>query len=312
MKTISIVVPVYNSEGCVEELSRRIRIALKGVSYEQIMVNDGSTDRSWQKIEKVLGQNKNIVGVNLRKNFGQDNAIMAGLNYVSGKYVVIMDDDLQHDPKDIIKLYEAVKSGHDVCYANFKKKKQALWKNFGSWLNGKLAEFLIKKPSEIYLSPFKIVDSKVIKEIIKYHGPYPYVDGLIFQVTDSIVQVDVKHHDRFSGKSNYSLIKSIKVFMKLAVNFSEKPLRVASFVGMVFALSGFVLGLYYIILYIIKPQPVEGWTTLVVLLLLLGGLILLSLGIIGEYLGRAYLNINNRPQFVVRERVAASSDKKNT
>jgi len=311
MKKISIVIPVYNSAECVSELSEQIELSLKGITYEQIMVNDGSRDRSWAEIVKVSKKNKNVIGINLRKNFGQDNAIMAGLNNASGEYIVIMDDDLQHNPLDIIKLYKEIVKGYDVCYANFEKKNQALWKNFGSWLNGKFAEFLLNKPGDIYLSPFKIINMNVVKEIIKYNGPYPYVDGLIFQVTDNITQIDVEHHKRFKGTSNYNLIKSLKVFMKLAVNFSAKPLMMASFLGFSFSMVGFILGIYYILEYFFSQNIVEGWTTLVVLFLFIGGLILLSLGIIGEYLGRTYLNINRLPQFIIKEKSGAPVNKKN-
>ena len=311
MKKISVIIPVYNSDECVAELSDRIQQSLKGLSYEQIMINDSSRDKSWSEIRRVSETNKNVTGINLRKNFGQDNAIMAGLNNASGEYVVIMDDDLQHDPSDILKLYEEIRRGYDLCYANFKKKNQALWKNFGSWLNGKLAELLINKPADIYLSPYKIISIDVVKEIIKYKGPYPYVDGLLFQVTDSITQIEIEHHKRFKGKTNYNLLKSIKVFMKLAVNFSEKPLRMASMAGIFFSIIGFSLGIYYIIEHFVKPEAVAGWTTLVVLVLFIGGLILLSLGVIGEYLGKAYLNINHLPQFIVREKTGAGINKKN-
>jgi len=311
MKKISIIIPVYNSEECVEKLSEEIKTSLNSMSYEQIMVNDGSRDKSWSEIKRISKINKNIIGINLRKNFGQDNAIMAGLNYASGEYVVIMDDDLQHKPSDILRLYEQVSGGYDVCYANFKKKKQAVWKNIGSWLNGKLAELLLNKPPDIYLSPFKIICRDVVKEVIKYKGPYPYVDGLLFQVTNCITQVDVEHHKRFKGVSNYNLIKSLKVFMKLAVNFSTKPLRMASLAGISCSIIGFLLGIYFVMKHFFYPENVEGWTTIVVLVLFIGGLILLSLGIIGEYLGRAYLNINNLPQFIIRENIGAVINKKN-
>jgi undecaprenyl-phosphate 4-deoxy-4-formamido-L-arabinose transferase len=309
MKKISIVIPVYNSGGCVARLTDLLQKSLKGIPYEQIMINDGSRDDSWIRIKEIAGKNKNVTGINLRKNFGQDNAIIAGLNHATGEYVVIMDDDLQHNPADIPKLYAKVIQGYDLCYANFRKKNQALWKNIGSWVNGKIAEFLIEKPSNIYLSPFKIVHIDVVKEVIKYKGPHPYIDGLLFQTTNSITQIDIDHHRRFKGKSNYNLFKSIKVFVILAVNFSVRPLRFAAFSGFLFSAIGFLIGTYYLIKQIIEPEEIEGWTTLVVLLLFLGGLILLSLGIIGEYLGKTYLNLNSIPQFVVKEKTGASNKK---
>lgn len=298
---ISIVIPVYNSHECVAELSRQIKDALKGIEYEQIMVNDCSRDSSWEEICKEAQNNPNLLGINLRKNGGQDSAILTGLNYAKGKWVVIMDDDLQHSPYDIPKLYEEAKRGFDVVYANFEHKEQKLWKNLGSWFNGKISEFAIQKPKGIYLSPFKIVSAGVVAEMVKFNNLYPYIDGLIFQVTRSITQIDIEHHKRELGKSNYNLIKSIRVFLRMLYGFSTVPLRISSFVGGISAFAGFILALYYLFEYATGRADVTGWTTLVVLLLIIGGLILLALGIVGRYLGQVYLTVNNVPKFIVKE-----------
>ncbi|AEE15742.1 glycosyltransferase [Treponema brennaborense] len=301
MKEISIVIPVYNSASCVKKLTEQIAESLRGFEYEQIMVNDCSKDTSWQEINSVIDQGFPVIGINLRKNSGQDNAIFAGLQAAAGRYVVIMDDDLQHSPADIIKLYDNIKNGADVCYADFPRKKQRLWKNVGSWLNGKCAEIVISKPKGLYLSPFKILKSEIVREILKTHSLYPYIDGLIFQVTKNIIQIPIEHHDRDSGKSNYNLIKSIKVFSKLVFGFSVIPLRISSYLGCVSAIAGFILGIYYLFEYFMGKVEVAGWTTIVILILFVGGLNLLSLGIIGEYIGRSYLTINNCPRFTVSE-----------
>lgn len=299
---LSIVVPVYNSEACLDNLIRKLDKALNKITYECILVNDGSKDRSWERIRSLASKKKNLVGINLRKNSGQDNALMAGLNCVRGKYTVIMDDDLQHDPQDIPRLLAEIKKGYDICYANFETKKQAWWKNLGSWFNGKVAEILIKKPSHIYLSPFKIIDSDVVREVVMYKGSSPYIDGILFQYTSNITQIDAVHRERFAGKSNYSLLRSIKVFKRLLINFSTIPLRISSFCGMIFALAAIALGLHFIFdrFALGKVDP-PGWTSLVVLLLFLGGMIMMSLGIIGEYIGKVYLNINAYPQYSVKE-----------
>lgn len=311
---ISVVIPVYNSEECVIELVTQIGNSLKGFDYEIIMVNDKSPDRSWEKICEASRLNKNLTGVNFRKNSGQDNAIMAGFSFASGDYVVVMDDDLQHSPQDIPFLYKEIIKGFDVCYAKFSDKKQSWWKNFGSWLNGKLAEKVIEKPSHIYLSPFKIISKDVVKEILGYQGIYPYVDGLIFKITTNITQISAEHKARFKGNSNYSLFRSIVVFMKLFTGFSVKPLRAASFTGFFSAFAGFAYGIYNIGVYFSGDTVVEGWTTITVLILFMGGIILLSLGLIGEYIGRLYLNSNFRSQYSVREIVSEKInglDKKN-
>jgi glycosyltransferase involved in cell wall biosynthesis len=245
---ISVVIPVYKSQDCLIELAKRLTDALDGLgkTYEIVLVNDCSPDNSWEKIVELCDIYDSIKGINLRRNFGQDCAIMAGLNNSSGKCVIIMDDDLQHDPSDIPALINGL-VGYDVCYTLFDSKKQSWFKNFGSWLNGKVAEIVIKKPKKIYLSPFKAIKREVINEIIKYDGPYPYIDGLLFRTTRKISQVKVEHHERYLGKGNYNLVKSIRVWLRLLTNFSILPLRVAIIFGFVSSIFGFLLALYLII-----------------------------------------------------------------
>ncbi len=303
MKEISIVIPVYNSHECVAELSRQIKDALQGIDYEQIMVNDCSKDSSWEEIQKEASQNPNLLGINLRKNGGQDSAILTGLNYASGEWIIIMDDDLQHSPYDIPKLYAEAKKGYDVVYANFEAKKQKLWKNLGSWFNGKISEIAIQKPKNIYLSPFKIVSKGVVDEMVKFNNLFPYIDGLIFQVTRNITQIDIEHHKRELGQSNYDLIKSIKVFLRMLFGFSTMPLNLASWTGFFSAIAGFALSIFYFVEFLLGKADVTGWTTIVILILILGGLILVALGIIGKYLGQVYLTVNNQPKFIVKETV---------
>lgn len=306
---ISIVVPVYNSHECVAELSRQIEDALKDFSYEQIMVNDCSRDSSWDEIKKVCTQNKNVIGINLRKNGGQDSAILTGLNYSRGNWVIIMDDDLQHSPYDIPKLYEEAQKGYDVVYANFDSKKQKLWKNLGSWFNGKISEIALQKPKEVYLSPFKILCRGVVQEMIKFNNLFPYIDGLIFQVTRNITQIPIEHHKRELGKSNYNLAKSIKVFLRMLFGFSTMPLNIASYTGFISAIIGLILAIVYAVEYFMGKADVTGWTTLVILILILGGGILVSLGIIGRYIGQVYLTVNNQPKFIIKETLNTTNEK---
>lgn len=302
MKEISIVIPVYNSEENIAELCYQINDALNNISFEIILVNDRSKDGSWIVIEQMADKYSQVLGIDLRKNCGQDNAIMAGLNYAKANYIVIMDDDLQHSPYDIEKLYKACKTmDADICFANFDKKEQANWKNIGSYLNGKISEWLLKKPKNIYLSPFKIISKEVIDEIIKYSGPYSYIDGLLLSVTDNMVQIEIEHHKRYKGRGHFNLTRSISVFLKHLTTFSVIPLRIASLTGLMFSIAGFLLVLFYLFDHFINNNIVEGWTTLIVLILVIGGLVLLFLGIIGEYLGRTYLNINKNPQFVIKK-----------
>jgi undecaprenyl-phosphate 4-deoxy-4-formamido-L-arabinose transferase len=304
---ISIVIPVYNSEECLLELNKQLTNAfLSFPSYELILVNDRSADNSWGKIIEICECNKNAVGISLRKNSGQDNAIMAGLKIAKGEYIVIMDDDLQHSPNDILKLYNECVKGYDLCYGLFNKKKQKLWKNMGSWLNGKLSEKLLSKPKEIYLSPFKIFRNEIAQEIIQYSGPYPYIDALLLTITHNISQIELEHHNRYKGNSNFNLLKSISVFIKHATGYSIYPLRLAIYLGFLSAFSSFVFAIYFLIDYFMHENKVEGWISTILLILFFSGVILISLGIIGEYVGRIFLTINKKPQYTIEKMTTKS------
>ena len=300
---LSIVVPVYRSAECLPALVRRIEkeVADYFQIYELILVNDDSPDTSWEVIQRLASEHHFITGVNLRKNAGQDNAIMAGLNVATGEVVIIMDDDLQHDPSDIPALDRQIKYGFDVVYARFEHMQQALWKNFGSWFNDRFAMLTLGKPKNIYMSPYKALRREVVHEVIKYAGPYPYVDGLIFAVTSKITQIPATHHTRFAGKSNYSLLRSIKVWLKLATGFSAFPLRIATFLGGAMSLLAFVLAAYFALQALISARGPEGWASVIVAVLFIGGVQLIGIGAVGEYVGRIFVTQNARPQFTVKE-----------
>ncbi|MBA3704386.1 MAG: glycosyltransferase family 2 protein [Bacteroidetes bacterium] len=299
---LSIVIPVYNSEDCLMELNTQVEKALSNFpSYELILVNDRSSDNSWQKITEVCEKNKKALGVSLRKNSGQDNAIMAGLKIAKGDHIVIMDDDLQHSPQDILTIYNECIKGYDICYAFFPRKKQKLWKNIGSWINGKLSEKLLSKPKEIYLSPFKVLRKEIALEMIKYAGPYPYVDALLLTITHNVSQISIEHHTRYKGHGNFSLFRSMNVFLKHATGYSIYPLRLAVYLGFLSALIAFIFGAYFLIDYFIGGNKIEGWISTILLILLLGGSILICLGIIGEYIGRIFLTINKKPQYTIEK-----------
>jgi glycosyltransferase involved in cell wall biosynthesis len=299
---ISIVIPVYRSAPILPALVDRIgaALSLRYHEFELILVNDYSPDNSWSVIDELAGKFPFIVGLDLRKNVGQDNAIMAGLNHASGDVVVIMDDDLQHSPEDIHLLQAKVSEGYDVCYAHFQLKNQAWWKNLGSWFNGKLASWVIGKPSHIYLSPFKALSAGVVAEMLKYRGPFAYIDGLIWTITSRCTQVPITHHARAEGSGNYNLIRSIRVWLKLFTGFSVKPLRIITLTGFTTSCLSFLLGVVFIVAHFLDAFPVEGWASLFVSILFLGGIQLTCLGMLGEYVGRTYLRLSDQPQFSVR------------
>jgi glycosyltransferase involved in cell wall biosynthesis len=297
---ISIVVPVYNSQDCVPALHSAVKKALEQFgAYELILVNDKSHDRSWQEIERVCALDNKVIGISFRKNFGQDNALIAGLSFAKGEYVVIMDDDLQHSPDDILKLYEECKKGYDVCFALFEEKKQKGWKNMGSWLNGKLAEKLLQKPNAIYLSPFKIIKREVVNEILKYPGAYPYIDATILTITSNLTQIPIEHHDRYKGKSNFSFIRSLSVFLNNMTNYSAYPLRLITKVGFTVSIFSILAGIAYLVDYMVSSHKVEGWITVVILIIFFGGLTVMCLGLIGEYIARIFMSVNKKPQYTL-------------
>jgi len=308
VRDISVVVPVYRSEASLPALAAAVDKALNAakLSYELILVSDGSPDRSWLVIKQLATRYPTVVGLCHRRNFGQDNAILTGLRRASGRAVVIMDDDLQHSPDDIPKLYEQMnRSGADVVYAHFVEKKQKAWKRFGSWINGKFAQWLIDKPPNIYMSPFKIARKEVADLIAAFDGPFPYVDSLLFQVTDRFSFIQTEHHPRLAGPSTYTFAKSLSVWSRLAFSFSVKPLRLVSWTGIAALVISFVAVLMIVIARVSYPDEfgnsAAGWASLMVLLLVIGGLQMLFLGILGEYAGRTHININRKPQSVVAE-----------
>lgn len=300
---VSIVVPAYRSAECLAELAKQVgqQVGSFTKDFELVLVNDCSPDETWQVISFLAEKYEFVVGINLRKNVGQDNAIMAGLHHAKGDVIIIMDDDLQHDPADVAPLCQTIDRGFDVVYANFDVKKQAVWKNLGSWFNGKVAEVVLGKPPEIYMSPYKAIRKEVVQEIIKYDGPFSYVDGILFSITSNIGQIDATHHDRFAGESNYNLIKSIQVWLKLVTSFSVFPLRIATFAGLIISVFSFLMAAFFVIQFLVLEQMPEGWPSLIVTVLFLGGIQLIGIGAVGEYIGRMFITQNKRQQFIVKE-----------
>jgi undecaprenyl-phosphate 4-deoxy-4-formamido-L-arabinose transferase len=304
---LSIVIPVYNSERIVPELVRRIAQAMAAArpvpDYEVILVNDGSPDRSWSMIEQACDADRAVRGINLRINSGQHNAIMAGLRAASGAVIVVMDDDLQHAPEDIGKLTAQIAEGRDLCYAAFRQPQHAAWKNAGSAFRDLTVRVLLGVPRGIRISSFKAMAADIAREITRYEGPFPYVDGLALMVTRNVANVQLEHYPRLDGRGHYSLRQSISLWAKVAMNFSVLPLRVASWLGLGFAALGFLFAVYLIVQQLVFQRiPVPGWASLVIAILIVGGVQLLALGTIGEYLGRAYLHMTAKPQYVVKSR----------
>jgi undecaprenyl-phosphate 4-deoxy-4-formamido-L-arabinose transferase len=277
--------------------------------FELLLVSDASPDNSWQVIRDLSQTHPFIKGISLRRNFGQHNAIMAGLHHVSGQFVVLMDDDLQHPPKAIGDLLRAMNEGYDVCYTRYLNRQHATWKKLGSQFNDWVATHLLGKPKGLYLSSFKGMRREIAQEIIRYDGPYAYIDGLILDVTRSITTIDIEHGARHEGEGNYNFSRSLALWLKMATSFSVLPLRLASFAGFTLAALSLLMILYVIAEKLLHPELPAGWASLIATVLFIGGVQTLCIGMMGEYLGRTYLKLNHKPQFVVGSTTWNSNDK---
>jgi len=300
---VSVCVPVYNGSGTIANLVERVAeiFAKTPHELEVVLVNDGSRDESDAVCGSLAERYAFVTYVCLRRNYGEHNAVMCALNHSGGDVAVIIDDDFQNPPEEILTLVAEAEKGYDVVYSKYKKKKHAFYRNLGSKFNDVMATFLLKKPGDLYLSSFKAIARPVIDEIIKYKGPFPYVDGLILRVTDSITSVFVTHDARKTGKSNYTIGKLVSLWLNMFINFSIKPLRIISLVGILTSLASFAMFAMTIVERMENPDLPAGWATITSVALFIGGLQLFALGLIGEYVGKAYLDINGTPQWTIRK-----------
>ena len=300
---ISIVIPVFNASQNLKNLVDEIFSVLKDnfSTYELVLVNDKSTDNSWNIISDLCNEYEWIKGIELRKNIGQHNSILVGLKYAQGNRIITMDDDSQHSPKDIVALHSSLDEGHDVCYANYISKKHSFLRILGSKINNFVVTMLFGKPWDLNLTPFRCISYQVKDEMIKNKSPSVYLDGLILSITRNIEKIFVNHHDRKRGKSNYTFSKLVSLWMQMLTGFSVTPLRFASILGFLFSIAGFLIAIWLIFFKTITGDTPLGWTSLLVVILFLGGVQLIALGLIGEFLGRTYLAANNYPQFSVRK-----------
>jgi glycosyltransferase involved in cell wall biosynthesis len=303
---LSIVVPVYRGADTVGTLVDALADLEIPGGIEVELVNDGSPDNSAEVCRALTARRDIAVSfVNLARNFGEHNAVMAGFHHVRGAYVITMDDDLQNPPSEVKRLYEYTRdNGYDVVYTRYKDKRHAAWRNWGSRFANRVADVLLDKPRGLYLSSFRCVSAFVTDNVIRYEGPFPYIDGLVLQVTQNIGSLEVEHLPRAMGRSNYTLRRLIRLWANLFFNFSVMPLRLSVLLG--FMMSGLgVLGAIFVILeaILVTPRPPAGWASLMVAVLLLAGIQLILIGVVGEYLGRVFLTANRKPQYLVRELV---------
>ena len=305
MQKISFVIPCYKSENTLAKVVAEVQDTMKGMAdkyeYEIILVNDDSPDDTYGVIRTIADASDNIKGISLARNFGQHAALMAGFHYVSGDIIVCLDDDGQTPASEVGKLLEAVDGGADVAYARYAHKKHSFFRNFGSFVNEKMLQFLLGKPKELIVSSYFAAKRFVIDEVIRYDKSYPYMMGLVLRTTRRIVNVDVDHRQREVGQSGYTLGKLLTLWMNGFTAFSVTPLRVSTWCGCIFAILGFLYGIYTIIKHFVLGIAPWGYDSLMSAISFIGGMILLMLGLTGEYIGRMYISMNNAPQYIIRE-----------
>ena len=306
MKKISFVIPCYGSENTIEAVIDEIRVIIskrREFDYEIMAVNDCSPDNVFGKLKTLARNDLKVKVINLAKNMNRPGAVMAGLNNVSGDYVVIIDDDGQCPMDKFWELFKPIEEGHDVSIAKYPKRKQSLFKNFGTFVNKKMTEFILKRPKDMEFTNFMLMKSYIVKEIIKYDNPYPYYTGLILRTTSDIVNVEMEQRERFAGDSTFTFFKMLGMWINGLTAFSIKPLRISSLIGSLCAVAGFIFGIITIIRKIVSTNISVGWSSTISIMLFIGGLIMLMLGMIGEYLGRIYISLNKSPQYVIKEKI---------
>ena len=314
MEKLSFVIPCYGSETTIEIVVNEIRETLKQrpeYDYEIILVNDCSPDRVWPRIRALALADSHITGIDLAKNFGQHAALMAGYRHCTGDLIISLDDDGQTPACELFTLVDKMKEGWDVVYASYAHKMHSGFRNFGTWMNERMTESLIGKPKGLRVTSYFIMRRFIADEILRYENAYPYIEGLIFRATRNIANVPVTHHERMVGESGYTFSKLLALWFNGFTAFSVKPLRIATFCGSACACIGFLYGIYVVIRKLVDSSIEMGWSSIIASIFFLGGLILIMLGMIGEYIGRIYISINNAPQYTIRHVVTAdsSSDK---
>jgi glycosyltransferase involved in cell wall biosynthesis len=299
---LSIIVPVYNGADTIVELVEALTQQPFGMALEIVLVNDASKDDSQDVCERLLQTTTvPVTLVTHSRNFGEHNAVMTGLRHAKGDYIVTIDDDLQNPPSEVLKLIDKLRSENlDIVYGQFLIKRHANWRNIGSKSANLIAEWLTEKPRGVYMSTFRCMTRFLATQILNYCGPYPFIDGLVFQITDRIGSVEVIHFPNKAGRTNYTLRKLINLWLTILINFSTRPLQLSISLGLIMATLGALGAIYVVVDYFVEQSVSTGWTSIVVLMLVFTGTQLIILGLMGEYVGRMFIHIGGRPQAIVR------------
>lgn len=306
-KRISFVIPCYRSEKTIREvIDEIIRVVSekKEYDYEVVCVNDCSPDQVGRVITQLAEENSKIKYIEFAKNKGKHAAILAGHAFVTGEFVVDMDDDCQSPVYELWRLLTPVENDEcDVATANYYKKKESLFKRFGSWVNMQTSSIMLDKPKGMIIDNFSVMKRLISDEIIKYKNPYPYFEGLVFSITKRVNVVMMEQRERGDdNRTGYTFAKSLALWSNGLTAFSVKPLRIASMAGLVFAIAGFVWGVSIIVRKLVFHSIlVMGYSSLAAIMLFSSGLMMLMLGMLGEYIGRIYISINSLPQYTIKD-----------
>ena len=309
--SIAVAIPCYRSENTIGEVVNELKefFCRNHIRYQIVLVNDGSPDNTFQVIRSLALQDPYILAVNLSKNYGQHAARMAAIPFLKGDYIVYMDDDGQHPVEGILPMVEKLEEGgYDVVYALFQHKKHSAFKRLASRINTATLIFLTGKPKDVQNSSFSVMRAYVAKEMLKYKSPFPSWTGFVMQITRNIANVQLEHAERLSGQSNYTLRRMLKLYLNSMTGFSIAPLRLSSALGAGCTAAGFLLAVYCVFHKLLHPEVLIGYTSLISTVLGVGGIIMLMLGLLGEYIGRIYMINSNMPQYTIREVVGEKEE----
>jgi undecaprenyl-phosphate 4-deoxy-4-formamido-L-arabinose transferase len=313
MSKFSFVIPCYRSENTitavVKEIKEEMSLKRPNDDYEIILVNDCSPDGVWNVIKQLAETQNNIIGINLAKNFGQHSALLAGYGKSTGDYIVSLDDDGQAPLDSLNQLISKIEDGYDVVYAYYHEIKQTLFRRFGAWVAVQMGNIMLEPPKGLKGSSFYIARKFVIDEMVRYKNSFPYLPGLVFRTTKNIAWIETNHRNRLQGASGYSFIRLLGLWLNGFTAFSVKPLRASTFLGFFFAFLGFAFSIFVIVRRLLGITTLEGWSTIIALILIIGGSILMMLGLIGEYIGRIYICLNESPQYVIKNIIGQHSSK---
>ena len=309
---LTLLIPLYRSAGCVEELITRLESLELPCDWELLLVDDGSPDDTVAVARRRL-RTSPLRGLVIRhaRNYGEHAAVLTGYRHSRGAWIVNLDDDLQNPPEEALRLWQMARHQDlDVVYGDYRQKQHASWRNLGSRFANRTANWLLDLPERFYLSSFRCVSGPMARQVAEYQGPYPYIDGLLSQYTQRIGSLVVRHDRRYEGLSNYNLRRLVRLWLTIFTSFSIMPLRLASLLGFLLAVIGMVSIVILAVEVLLHGPEVAGWLSIISAILLFGGLQCLLIGVVGEYLGRIFLTVSQKPQSFVRsvEMIGAPAD----